>query len=590
MCGIIGYFGNRNGTEIALEGIKKLEYRGYDSAGVAVKNGSGIFIHKDTGRVEKVFSGFDTQKFSGNIALYHTRWATHGGVTKENAHPHLSNDGKIAVVHNGIVENYQELRNFLQSKGYKFSSQTDTETIPILIQYFMDQGLDFLKAFKQTLKTIDGAYAVLALREDQHILLAARKDSPLVIGVGDKEYFIASDIPAFLDHTKNVLFFKDNELAIIDKSGVKLENLLTGESVERKPDIIDWSPEQAKKGNFDHFTIKEILEQVDTVKRSLLQDKQKVEKIAKLIRKAENIVFVACGTASYACRHANYIFSKIAKMNTTTIIGSEFSNYLDFVNEKTLVIAVSQSGETMDTLLPIKAAKERGAETVAVVNVMGSTIMREADHYLMTNAGPEISVVSTKAFTAQVALLTLLAYAVAGKYDDGKEKLQNLIYILFHLTSGAAREHTKKVAELLKDKEHIYLIGRGLQYTTAMEAALKIKEISYIHAEAYPGGELKHGTIALIEKGTPCIVFVSEDTEKEIISNATELKARGAIIIGVGPKNNEVFDHWIRVWDAGIFNSICQILPMQMLAYQLAVLRGCDPDKPRNLAKSVTVK
>jgi len=354
--------------------------------------------------------------------------------------------------------------------------------------------------------------------------------------------------------------------------------------------VIDWDAEQAKKGEFKHYMIKEILEQVETIQRAAMQDESIVAAIVEEMRKARGIFFVGCGSSYHACFAGSYIFSKVANLHVNVMLASEFPNFKHFLNENTLVFAVSQSGETADVLEAVRAAKEKGSKVISITNVRGSSITRYSDKFLLLNAGPEICVLATKTYTSQLALLTLLAYAYAERYEEGRKRLRYLWNVVYNLTSRTSREMIKKLAERLKDEEHIFVIGRGLQYATALEAALKIKEVSYIHAEAFAGGELKHGTIALIEDGTPCIVFVSEENEKEIISNAVEIKSRGGYIIGVSPKNNEVFDFWIKVPECGVANPIVQIIPIQILAYQLAVLRGYDPDKPRNLAKSVTVK
>jgi glucosamine--fructose-6-phosphate aminotransferase (isomerizing) len=359
----------------------------------------------------------------------------------------------------------------------------------------------------------------------------------------------------------------------------------------KKPIVtVDWDAEQAKKGDFDHFFMKEIAEQADVISKLSVIDDKIIKDIADEMKRLKGTYIVACGTAAHACMNGVYLFSKIAKRHINFCIASEFPHFQHFLTPQSLVIAISQSGETADTLAAIRAAKAAGTKVISITNVMGSSVMRESDKTILQRAGPEICVISTKAYTSQIAILFLLAYEYAGKLREGKEKLNELIRYIYYLTSFNMRSFTKQLAERLKDVDNIYLIGRGLQYPTALEAALKIKEVSYIHAEAFAGGELKHGTIALIEKNTPCIVFVSEENEKEIISNAMEIKARGGYIIGVSSKTNEVFDFWIKVPEAGDLNPICQIIPMQILAYQLAVLRGCDPDKPRNLAKSVTVK
>lgn len=585
MCGIIGYKGLREASPIILEGLKKLEYRGYDSAGI-ITFVSRFHLQKNVGKIDEI--RFNLNELKGNIGCGHTRWATTGAVTKENSHPHLSNNGKIAVVHNGIIGNYQEIKKFLMTEGFTFYSQTDTEVIPNLIEYFMREK-DLFEATKLALNKLDGSYAIVVLQQGEDKLIAARKESPLVIGIGENEYFVASDIPAFLELTKKVIYLEEKDLISID-SKIKIFNLKENSFVERPINTIEWNLEQVKKGNFEHFMLKEITEQAETISKSISQNEKTIKESADIMKKARGIYLVGCGSSYHACLSASYKFSSISKMHINVALASEFSNYKDFLIPESLVIAVSQSGETADVLEAVRTAKEKGAKVISIVNVIGSSLTRESDKTLMMNSGPEICVLSTKTYTSQLAILTLLAYAVAGKYEEGKKKLKDLINYVYYITSANARKYIKEIAEKIKDSNHIYLIGRGLQYPTSLEAALKIKEVSYIHAEGFAGGELKHGTISLIEKGTPCIVFSSYQTEKEILSNAAELKVRGGYIIGVGPKYNEIFDIFIKVREAEEANSICQIIPIQILAYQLALLRGCNPDKPRNLAKSVTVK
>jgi len=370
----------------------------------------------------------------------------------------------------------------------------------------------------------------------------------------------------------------------------KIFNLTKNAFVERPIVNIDWDAEQAKKGVFDHFLMKEIAEQAEVIERISKTDTKIINELTDEIKNAKGVYIIACGTAAHASMHAQYLFSKIAKTHINFCIASEFQYFKHFLNDKSLVIAVSQSGETADTLSAIRAAKSMGAKVVSITNVMGSSLMRESHRSILQKAGPEIAVNSTKAYTSQLAILTLIAYDVAGRFEDGKNQLNALVTDIYNLTSLNMRTYLKELSQILKDAEHLYLFGRGMQYPTALESSHKIKEVSYIHSEAYPGGELKHGMIALIEPGTPCIVFTSDETEKDMINNATELKARGAYVIGVGPRNNDVFDFFVKVREAGDFNSICQIIPMQILAYHLAILRGCDPDFPRNLAKSVVVK
>lgn len=590
MCGIVGYIGNRNDVgSLLLNSLKKLEYRGYDSCGVAGISDREILVKKDIGKIEEVDKKLDFSSVKGSIGIAHTRWSTHGGVTKENAHPHLSNNKKIAVVHNGIVENYQELRNFLKENGFSFYSSTDTEVIPNLIEFEMRNGKNFEKATIDALRKIEGSYAVLVLNADEKKLIAARKGAPLVLGAADDGHFVSSDIPSFIEHTKDVTYLHDGDVIIFGNS-LKIFNLLEDKEVIRPVDTVEWNIEQAMKGNFDHFMLKEISEQVETIQRAVEQDKSIIFEIVQQIKEAKGIFFVACGTSYHACLTASYLFSKIAKMHVNVVVASEFPSYEHFLTDKTLVIAVSQSGETADVLEAVKTAKNKNSKIISLVNVMGSSLHRYSDQSLMMHAGPEICVVATKTYTSQLAILTLLIYALVGKYEEGKKELKYLWNLIYNLTSANIRERIKQLSERLKDSNHIFLIGRGLQYPTALEAALKIKEVSYIHAEGFSGGELKHGTIALIEQGTPCIVFVSEENEKEIISNAIEIKTRGGYIIGVASKNNEVFDFYIKVPEVGNTNPIAQIIPIQTLAYQLATLRGFDPDRPRNLAKSVTVK
>ena len=423
MCGIIGYTGNREASSVILDGLKKLEYRGYDSAGIATMDPE-IRIEKGVGKIGKM--EFDMKNLTGNIGIGHTRWATHGNVTENNTHPHLSNNKKIAVVHNGIIENYQELRTFLESKGFVFNSQTDTEVIPNLIEFNMIDDNDFLKAVKKSINMLEGSYALVIMYEGLKKLVAVRKDSPLVIGVGEDEFFVASDVPAFLDYTKKVIYLHENDLAILNKD-VKVFNLKKDKFVSRPVHDIDWDIEQAKKGNFEHFMLKEITEQADTIQSTIRNNVESIKRVADAIKKARGIYFVGCGSSYHACLSASYKFSSLAKKHVNVALASEFSNYKDFLIPESLVIAVSQSGETADVLEAVKAAKEKGSKVVSIVNVTGSSLTRESDELLMMNSGPEICVLSTKTYTSQLVLLTLLAYAIADRYEEGKRKLQDAV-------------------------------------------------------------------------------------------------------------------------------------------------------------------
>jgi glutamine---fructose-6-phosphate transaminase (isomerizing) len=590
MCGIIGYTGYRQAAEICYSALQRLEYRGYDSVGIAIATDDHIEVRKDIGKVAEVNDKVNFLEMTGTTGIGHTRWATHGGVTKENSHPHMSNDGKIVVIHNGIVENYQEIKQKLSKEGFDFISETDTETIPNLIEYEMRQGKNFQQATMDTVKQLEGYYAILVMHLDEKKIIGTRNGSPLVVGRGIDENFLASDIPAFLEHTKKVQYINDHDFIVLEGKDVTFYNVYTGEKLDRPVQSVDWDLEQAEKGDFDHFMMKEITEQVDTVKAAIKQDKETLFKIADKVKKAQGVFLVACGSSYHACLTASYLFSKIAHRHVNVVLGSEFSNYEHFLTPETLVIFVSQSGETIDVLDALKTARRKNSQVVSLVNVVGSSLYRDSDYSLLLNAGPEICVLSTKTYTAQLTVLSLLVYTVADQYEEGKRRLEELWNMIYSLTSSNTRTYIQSLADVLYEKNHIFLIGRGLQFPTAMEAALKIKEVSYIHAEGFSGGELKHGTIALIEEGTPCIVFSSTETEREIISNAMEIKARGGYIIGLNHNNNEVFDFFIKVPDVGDLNPVTQIIPIQILSYQLALLRGADPDKPRNLAKSVTVK
>ncbi|MEA2075683.1 MAG: glutamine--fructose-6-phosphate transaminase (isomerizing) [Euryarchaeota archaeon] len=586
MCGIIGYVGSKKASTILLKGLKNLEYRGYDSAGIATNHATGhIEVRKSVGKIEEIARRLNFESFEGNIGIAHTRWATHGAVTDENAHPHTDCEGKIAIVHNGIIENYRELKERLISKGHRFTSDTDSEVIAHLIEENLGYG--FEDACMKVFDSLEGSYAVLALKEGEDKIVGARKDSPLVLGIAEHGVFLASDIPSFLEWTNKVMYLNNYDFIVAERGGVKVYN--DGKEVSRQIDTVEWNIEEAKKGEFKHFMMKEMSEQAETIMRALQQDKNTVWDIVDEIKNAFGVFFVGCGSSYHACLAGSYLFSKVAKVHVNAVLASEFENYEHFLTDRTLVFAVSQSGETADILLAVRAAKRKESRVIGITNVVGSSLTMEGHALIMMNSGPEICVLSTKTYTSQVVLMTMLAYAVAGKYEEGLEKIGDLYLEVYNLTSRTMRDSLTKLAEILCDKWDIYLIGRGLQYTTALEAALKIKEVSYLHAEAFAGGELKHGPLALIENGTPCIVFVSAESRSKILSNAEEVKSRGGYIIGVSSEQDDLFDFWIKVPEAEELNPIIQIIPMQVLAYELAVLRGLDPDKPRNLAKSVTV-
>jgi len=586
MCGITGVISDSNAPFKAFIGLKKLEYRGYDSWGIAFKSCDGIEVYKAVGKIITPEKG--TLNHNSYASIAHTRWATHGKVTVENAHPHTSNDKSIAIVHNGIMENYQEVKQQLLKKGFTFYSETDTEVLANLIQLKVSEKKNFAEGVRAALLEVEGSYAILALHKDTYEMVAAKNGSPLALGIGNKELFAASDVAAFLPYTKTAVYLNDFEMAVLGND-LKVLDIKTGKELQYRKKQILWTVEQAEKGNYAHFMRKEIDEQPFTIKKSIEQEKGKVEKVAELIKKAKGVFFVGCGTSYHSCISSSYLFSGIAKMHVNVVLASEFRNYKEFLKPETLVIAVSQSGETADVIDAIKTAKSKGSKVVAIVNVMDSTVMRLSDDCLMMNAGPEICVLSTKSYTSQLSILSLLAYAVAGRLNEGKQLIEEASKKADE-TIRRNEPIAKEIAKKFSNAKDFFLIGRDLAFPTALEGALKIKEVSYIHAEGFAGGELKHGTIALIEDGVPCIVLCTDETRPLIISNATEVKSRGGAIIGVDSKEDSIFDYFFRVDELGSANPILMILPIQLLAYHLALERNCDPDKPRNLAKSVTVK
>lgn len=586
MCGIIGFKGEKNAGTIIFNSLKRLEYRGYDSWGLALKDKQLVIIKK-VGRLPKKMPKMP----STSIAIGHTRWATHGRVTDNNAHPHYSRNGKIAVVHNGIIENFQELKAFLLEKGFSFTTETDTETIPMLIEYFMEKGLNFKEAFRKTLLKLDGSFAVLAIHSDFDLLLGARRGSPLVVGIAENSVFIASDTPAFLEKTKKVIYLDENEMveAGVHSNTATVFDISSGKKKVKEVNTISWSIAQAEKESYPHFMLKEIFEQPLSIKRAIKQSPELIKRVTKMLSEAKGIFFIGCGTSYHACVSASYEFAEIAKMHVNTVLASEFPNYRDFLTKGTLVVALSQSGETADLLDAVRIAKGKGARIISVVNVMGSTLTRLSDETIMMNSGPEICVLSTKTYTAQLAILLMLAFSVAGKLEEGKKIISDTAGKISTILK-TANASTREIAEKIYRKRDCFLIGRDLAFPSALEGALKVKEVSYIHAEGFAGAELKHGTIALIEEGVPVIVLSTLRTKSQILSNAMEVKSRGAFLIGIGSENNELFDSFIEVPDCANADPIAMIVPIQLLAYHLAVKKGLDPDKPRNLAKSVTVR
>lgn len=583
MCGIVGFKGKKNAGKTVFNALKRLEYRGYDSWGLAL-NETDLDVYRKTGKIDSLPKEFE----NSSIGIGHTRWATHGCVSIPNAHPHLSHNRKIAVVHNGIIENFLGLRDFLSKKGYSFNSQTDSEVIPNLIQFYSEKGNKFREAVRKSLLKLDGNYAIVAIKKGSQKMIGARKGSPLVAGVKEEEFFLASDIPAFLPFTKKVMFLNDRELVEINSS-LEVFNVNSGERVSKKIERVKWNAEQVKKGSFPHFMLKEIHEQPTALNRAIMQSPKLLKRVTEMVKKAKDVFFIGCGTSYHACLSAEHAFAQIADKKTRAVLGSEFESYEQFLSENSVVVAVSQSGETADLLEAVELARKKNAQIVSVVNVMGSSLTRLSDETIMMNAGPEICVLSTKSYTSQLAVLLLLAFALTEKTKEGKKLIKKTAQRI-ESTIKKINPKTKELASNLKNAKNIFLIGKNTAFPTAREAALKIKEVSYIHAEGFAGAELKHGTIALIEENTPVIAFLTAGTEKRILSNAMEVKARGAHLIGVGTGEKEVFDEFLRVPSNGVADPLLLIIPIQLLAYYLAVERGLDPDKPRNLAKSVTVK
>lgn len=608
MCGIVGFIGNRDAAPILVEGLSKLEYRGYDSAGVAIIDNDHINVTKCKGRLLNLKNKLDSEPLKGFVGIGHTRWATHGEPSDINAHPHKNQDGTISVVHNGIIENYVELREMLKSKGYTFLSDTDTEVVPHLIDYFY-KG-DLTNAVMEAVSKLKGSYAigVVSSREPNKIV-AARKDSPLVVGLGDKEYFIASDIPAILNYTRDVYLLNDNEFVVLDRSGVKI---LDSEKKEIKRDVfhVTWNADAAEKGGYDHFMIKEINEQPKAIKDTMTSrivpgkpitlDDINITK--EQIQDINRIYIVACGTAYHAGLVGKYVIEKLARMPVEVDTASEFRYRDPMIDDKTLMIAVSQSGETADTLAGLREAKKKGARTIAVTNVVGSTISREADDVLYTWAGPEIAVASTKAYVTQLIVM----YTIALFFAQNKGTLSNSEIEKLKAEMLTLPEKTKKiledtsVVEKFADDNYnnrdMFYIGRGLDYAVAMEGALKVKEVSYIHSEAYAGGELKHGPIALIEDGTIVVAGITQQKLVEkMLSNVKELTTRGAKVLALAIEGSSQVESEVdsiiylpKIND--LFAPVLEVIPLQLLGYYMAIKRGCDVDKPKNLAKSVTVE
>ncbi len=609
MCGIVGYIGPKKVTGLLLDGLKRLEYRGYDSAGIAVISNGAVTIRRSKGKLSVLEELVSKESLDGNVGIGHTRWATHGKPSDENAHPHKA--GSIVVVHNGIIENYLELKEMLIAEGHKFSSETDTEVVSHLIWRFVKQGKSFKEAVLEALKNIKGSYALVILKEDEpNTIMAARQESPLILGLGQGEFFIASDIPAVINHTRDIVILDDGEV-VEYKDGTLTVMDLAGVPKQKTIRRIDWSPVMAEKGGYKHFMLKEIFEQpqaiIDTMRGRISEDRGEImlpelNLTKEVVESIDKIVIVACGTSWHAGLVGKFMIEELARVPVEVELGSEFRYRNPIVGEKTLILGITQSGETTDTLAAMKEGKEKGATIITVCNVVESSAARASDGVIYTHAGPEIGVASTKAFTTQLTTLYLIALYLAqtlGRIGrpDMKRRLMDFVMVPGYVEQVlSANDSIRALArKYMHAKDFLYL-GRGINYPIALEGALKLKEISYIHAEGYPAGEMKHGPIALIDEQMPVVIAVTRNkTYEKVLGNVEEVKARDGMVIAVATEGDQEIkkkaDDVIYIPDADpIVAPIVLVIPMQLLAYHVADLKGTDVDQPRNLAKSVTVE
>lgn len=614
MCGIVGYVGNKQASSVLVNALKKLEYRGYDSAGIAILDGDDILVRKAKGALKFLEEKIAGEVIKGVIGIGHTRWATHGEPSDVNAHPHTNISGTIAIVHNGIIENYAELKAWLQNQGVVFRSQTDTEVLAHLINYEYEKTGELFQAVQAALTRVEGSYALGVLCKDYpDRIIWARKESPLVIGLGDGENFIASDVPAILEHTRKVHYIQEKEMAVVYADHVDLFNM-NGEKVVREPSTVEWDMEAAEKNGYPHFMVKEIHEQpralTDTMRGRIIKDEKgnctdvNFEEIKNfdMWKKARRVVISACGTAYHAGVVAKYAFEKLARMSVDVDVASEFRYRNPILDKDDIFIVISQSGETADTLSALRLAKERGLKVIAITNVVGSTVTREADEVIYTLAGPEIAVASTKAYTTQLMCLYMLAIKAgllrgtlseeeANKYLSELDSIPSKVQTILD-----NKEVVQKFASKQFNKDKIFYIGRQFDSATSLESALKLKEVSYMHSEAFAAGELKHGPIALIDKQTLVVAIASmPDLYDKIGSNMQEVRTRGASVLVITQDKTDAFagkiDEAFVIPDCSeVTASLLTIIPAQLFAYYCSILRGIDPDKPRNLAKSVTVE
>ncbi len=587
MCGVFGYVGaETNVGSTILTALKTLEYRGYDSWGMALACDDTLLVDKSPGRINGHRSDYPATR----VGIGHTRWATHGGVTQQNAHPHVDEERRLAVVHNGIIENHEELKHELLTRGHQFASETDSEVVVHLIEERLQAGKPLPEAVNSVFRRLDGYNAIVVFDRCEDQIVAIKRVSPLVAGRGTAGSIIASDAIAMHGHAEELIYLEDDQLAILEPDAISLLDSETlaplSLNIVAMHDI-----EDVTLGQFPHFMIKEISEQPVTLRRLISESRGEIESLAAAVKEADRVLLVGCGTAANAALAGVYLFSEIAGRDVNVIPASEFRYRTGFLDSRTLVIAISQSGETIDVLEAMRAAQQAGSRTAAIVNTPNSSLDRMVDVSVHLRSGVEQCVLATKSYTAMLATLLLTACQVAGRWDEGAVAVARAANVIETLLVDETPAQLQALGSAIAQQDHLFPIGRGVHYASSLEAALKVKEVSYVHAEGFAAGELKHGVIALIEQGTPCLVFAPMDqTRVDVLSGAAELRSRGGFIIGVGSEPSEVFDAFVRVPDVGLANSIAEALPGQFLGYFAALARGCDPDRPRNLAKSVTVK
>lgn len=589
MCGIIGYAGSIRAAPILTQGLTNMEYRGYDSAGVGIHDGRQISIKKDTGKIDEIKERLGIDSLNGNIGIAHTRWATHGKVSQVNAHPHTSCESKVTVVHNGIIDNYQKLRINLETAGHLFISDTDSEVIAHLIEDNFKSSGDYRSSIIAACEVLEGSFAfVVIFKDNADTIFGVRKDAPLILGIGKNENFIASDILAFIKKTDEVIFLENFELVEVSKDSYQIMSL-SGEQKIRESVKVAWEASDISRKDFSHFTLKEIHEQQNTIRQSLNQNTNILNDFCDILGNSNKIYIVASGTSLHAGFIAKQLLARVVKIPSEVVIASEFISYADLIDSDSVILAISQSGETADVLDAIRTAKGRRGKIISIVNTPGSSLTRESDQVLFLNCGPEIGVAATKSFTSQLAIIYQLVLILSGQTQDIAE-LTNISNLVPELLSK--EEEVSKICDTFASNTDFYFVGRGLNFPIALEGALKLKELAYVHAEGLAAGELKHGTLALIEEGTPVIVLNPDDeTYYETLNNASEMKARGAKIIGISNKPNPIYDYHLQIPTVDrIFYSILEVIILQFLAYYGAISRHHNPDYPRNLAKSVTVK